>query len=476
MRLLLVFFLSLICSLPATAGRVLPLNRFPASRQSEKAGYFRMATGIGDDYFDGASPASRVRRHFQFARKLGVQYLRCAFSWNAIEKAPGHYDWSFWDDLVNEAQRAHIQLIPYVAYTPEWAATSRQQFWSQPPRNADLYSRFMYQIVSRYRGKIASWEIWNEPDNQDYWRGSVEQFADLATKAAVEMRRADPSVVLVLGGMSHGPSKFFRDLLMDYHLGDYIDVFAMHGYPESWQEERAETVYHGWVQQMSELVQRYAPGSDVWINEMGYADYRYAAAQASKYGISVFYDYEHTRAYQAAFLFKDYVMALASGRISLAGWYRIDDFPASAGFSKDAVDYHLGVVDVSGAPKPAFYALQFFDRLFSRPAKLVSSTLAQAGESQADVDVFQGEDGKVIVAAWLRSSLPSEVSAKTGVLHDTRAETVSAPIPCFRIAQLDTYTPEGQKARGTAQFTPGRLQNVHVSGDTVFIAVLSCRN
>src|ERR1051326_3629561 len=81
--------------------RALPLNRFAASRHAgtDSSGFYYMPTAIGDDYFDGTSPIERVRRHFAVAKRAGVKYLRCAFSWDAIEKEHGKYDWQFWDNL-----------------------------------------------------------------------------------------------------------------------------------------------------------------------------------------------------------------------------------------------------------------------------------------------------------------------------------------------------------------------------------------
>lgn len=67
----------------------------------------------------------------------------------------------------------------------------------------------MQVIVARYRGKIAAWEIWNEPDLTEYWKGSAGECAELVKQAAIAMRQADPNVVLVLGGMSWGPGGVF---------------------------------------------------------------------------------------------------------------------------------------------------------------------------------------------------------------------------------------------------------------------------
>src|SRR6202035_4947234 len=124
-------------------------------------------------------------------------------------------------------------------------------------------------------------------------------YAHLVSEAAMRMRKADPSIVLVLGGMSRGPSDFFQDLLEKFQIERYIDVLAMHGYPETWGEERVERVYHDWIPKMTELMRSEHSGVDLWTNELGYADFRFSSTQASKWGGSIFYDYEHTSSYAA---------------------------------------------------------------------------------------------------------------------------------------------------------------------------------
>ena len=123
-RLLFVIVFCVAAGYSQQQRRALPLNRFADSRSTgtDTQGFYRLPTGIGDDYWDGSDSIARVRRHMDTARRLGVKYLRCAFSWNGIEHQQGTFHWKFWDRLVAEAQRAHIRLIPYVAYTPEWAA------------------------------------------------------------------------------------------------------------------------------------------------------------------------------------------------------------------------------------------------------------------------------------------------------------------------------------------------------------------
>lgn len=454
--------------------RALPLHRASFGLPDrDSAGFYRMAVAVGDDYFDGTSDPARVRRHMQTARAAGVRYLRCAFSWNAIEKAPGQYDWRFWDMLVETAGEYGIQLMPYVAYTPEWAATKRDEFWKQPPRNTADYVRFIKTAAARYKGRIHSWEIWNEPDLSEYWQGSLPQFAELVKQAAVAIRQGDADALVVLGGVSRAHDPFLRELITKEHVDRYVDVVAMHGYPESWLPERMETVYGVWVREVHRMLEQSGSGVDLWVNEMGYADWRYDMQKASVYGSPVFYRYEHTRPYGAAALFKAEMLALASGDVSLTMWYRIDDF-CQADFSGDAVNYHLGLLDCAGKPKPALQALRHFTRLFDEPVRPAAArfTSSAGSATQAVVEMVERQDRHVIVAAWLRSPEPAEVVSHTGLAGDRRSESLTLTLPC-RAARAEFSDAVGRSHPGL-EVSGDRLHMVSVRGDNVAVADVTC--
>ncbi len=428
-----------------------------------------MATAIADDYFDGNDSIDRVRRHLKIARALGVRYLRCAFSWNGIEPERGKYRFAFWDGLAKEAKGAGITLIPYVAYTPRWAANRSDGFWKQPPADSGDYARFMAVLAERYRRTIRSWELWNEPDNREYWNGSPDQFAAMAIVAAEAVRKVAPEDQLVLGGMSGGPDSFFDALISKHHLDRHVDVLALHAYPESWNEERAETVFGPWIERMHQVAR--PSGRKLWLNEMGYADSRYQPNHASSWGTNTYYAYEHTRRYAADFLFKSFVMALASNEVSLAGWYRIDDFAENdPRMPSDKVNDHLGLLDTNGHPKPAFLALRFFDSLFSKPVRTLGNSSSPG--SQAVVRVFQRKDGAVIVAGWIRSSNYNEVNVHSGMLADHRRERVNIPLPC-PAARVTSYDVLGNKL-STGYPRRRALRGIELMGDHVYLAAVAC--
>jgi hypothetical protein len=450
-------------------------NQIPESRTLK--GYRQLALALEDDYFDGRDSRARVRRHMQTAKAVGAKYFRCAFSWNGIEPQRGHFQWEFWDTLVDEAERHGIALIPYVGYTPEWAARSKDDFWTQPPKDFRWYADVLRAIVRRYKGRVRAWEIWNEPDLAEYWRGTPEEFVELVKAAAPVIREEDPNALVVLGGVSKGPAEFYR-ALHAAGVEKYVDVVAMHAYPESWDDARAESIYYDRVAELAKLVDESGTGDDLWINEAGYANYREQPSLASKYSTPVYFAYEHTRAYQAEFLFKSMTMALGAGKASLMGWYRVDDFRHSdKRMPNDLVHYHLGLIDVNGRRKPAFYAYRNFTHIFSSPVKTVPTrAVSSAGaRSTAMHEVFEDSTQRMVVVAWLRSLEAYEAKAFTGMSRDPRRETLSISMPCTSTTNLRVVTATGRPVRHqNVRFERAALTGIRLTGDEVFVAQFHC--
>src|SRR5581483_2706612 len=101
--------------------------------------------------------------------------LRLGVGWDGIETSPEHYDFHFWDRIVEAAAKAGVTILPYVCYTPEWASATKDEFYHHPPRDSAMFGRFMRTIAAHYKGRVYSWELWNEPDLDTYWTGSADE-------------------------------------------------------------------------------------------------------------------------------------------------------------------------------------------------------------------------------------------------------------------------------------------------------------
>ena len=69
------------------------------------------------------SPLDMVERHEALAamQDAGFRWLRQRFSWHAIEPEQGTYDWTVWDEIVEDVGQYRIQLIAVLDGSPPWA-------------------------------------------------------------------------------------------------------------------------------------------------------------------------------------------------------------------------------------------------------------------------------------------------------------------------------------------------------------------
>ena len=203
--------------------------------------------GLCEDYPEETRSLEAAREDLKTVQHSGAGVLRIAFGWDAIEPERGHYDWSFWDDFVRMAvDEFGIRLIPYVCYTPQWAATEAgEDFWRSPPRDPEDFARFMMTLVGRYKHAIHSWELWNEPDNSAYWLGTREQFAALVRTGSRAVRAADPNHVIILPGHSAGIGAYGKPS----EHGMKNVALEMHFYPGHFGWSKPGAQVHGdWLQ------------------------------------------------------------------------------------------------------------------------------------------------------------------------------------------------------------------------------------
>jgi len=84
-------------------------------------------------------------------------------------------------------------------------------------------------VVGHYRHDIRHWEIWNEPYGNGFWRGTPEEYAQLAKIAAAEVREADPKAV-VLAPCIHPSSEQWVQRALAAGATGGADIFSYHGY------------------------------------------------------------------------------------------------------------------------------------------------------------------------------------------------------------------------------------------------------
>jgi hypothetical protein len=222
----------------------------------------------------------------RYVPQLGMGWARLVLSWNDSEPAPGQFDWAGADTVVAQAG-PYARLILQVAYTPAWARPDPADPLMTPPRDPQDLARFLQAAATRYRGRVAAYELWNEPNLGMYWgnrKPDAAGYVALLRAVRPALRTADPAALLVAAGPQAvgdrddaeaiGQERYLRDMYRA-GLAGLADVIALHIYGYTTPPEAAHAhaagfyfreaeVLHGVMEAMGDGAR------PVWITEMGW--------------------------------------------------------------------------------------------------------------------------------------------------------------------------------------------------------------
>jgi beta-xylosidase len=112
--------------------------------------------------------------------------------------------------------------------------------------------------------------LWNEPNNLSHWDFQLDadwkMFAEMVITASRALRRENPDLPLVLGGISPIDPNFIA-LMGDYGVLHAVDVVAVHGFPLDWNHWSI----HEWPRKIDEI--RAVTGKPVWVSEAGVSSF-----------------------------------------------------------------------------------------------------------------------------------------------------------------------------------------------------------
>jgi polysaccharide biosynthesis protein PslG len=432
MRAPAAFAVLLVFASPGCASQVTDV------RAGGAAAFSVVPIGLCEDYPEESRSVEEVRADIETLKQAGVAVLRVSIGWDGVEPERDRYDFAFWDTFVAETHAAGIRVIPYVAYTPRWNSAGESDHWRRPPRDVGEFGQVMGLLAGRYRGRIDSWEIWNEPDNADFWTGTAADYARLLKAGAGAVRSAAPNARVVFGGVAGRP-EFAAEVLADPAIGSLVDIVNAHAYFETWNPNPIETL-PAYVAAFARVKPR-----PLWLAEVGYSDFR-GNSRASSGPRSPSCDphcprcehcelFEHTPAFQAVALIRNLTLALTRPEVALFAWYEIKDPAADAPVIGDDNNRHLGVLFSDRRPKPALAALTFANRLFGAGFIRLDDRLrvSKPVTSKLEVHAFLTAAEHVAIVSWL----PTAASVE--------GERVTVELPVRPIGAVRRFDAEGHE-------------------------------
>lgn len=331
-------------------------------------------------YLEGQSEAIATET-IGWLKELGVTWVRLPLYWNEIEPQKDVWNWTAEDEAVTRLNQAGIQIMLNAIHCPVWAAVDPNQ--PGLPRDPADFANFMAKATSRYKGKVAAYEIWNEP-NLAREAGSpikVANFVALLKASYPVIKKLDPAALVVTGGLTPtGVNK--ADTAIDdvsyltqfykYNNGEvkqYFDVLGAHtgssqnppdtlwptkpGPGPGWRND--PSFYFRRIEQIRQVMQANGDSNrKIWLTEFGWAS---TPHPASGFGFAAQVSEQQQGQYLAGAL-----------QLSHANYPWLEKAfvfqlnMALPQFTPDPTDERIawGLIRRDGSKRPAFFAVQQF--------------------------------------------------------------------------------------------------------------------
>lgn len=137
-------------------------------------------------------------------KELGFGWIKNYLSWAGVEPKPGEFDWEDADNVVKAGRRAGVSVLLRIHDTPSWARPDGTSL-TYPPSDLGAYYRFLSAVAWRYRGRVAAYEIGNEPNLAFEWGGQTPdpvRYTLLLRLAYHAIKAVDPNALVVSGGLA----------------------------------------------------------------------------------------------------------------------------------------------------------------------------------------------------------------------------------------------------------------------------------
>ena len=266
---------------PAGAGAELPvpsvgtLAEIPEAPPLDIPAVGSQFHGMWSDYTD--------QERLEVLDKLaaaGVTWIRLDLGWSSFQES-GRNEYSNWyveraDFIVDAARERGMRVLGTLWRTPDWANGGAGTI--VPPSDPADYGNFAGWIAEHFRGRVDAWEIWNEPNLDYFFDGSIQEYVGLLRSAYPAIKAGDPEAEVVLGGPAYNDTPWLRQMY-EAGGGPFFDVMATHPYqgmadapPETPDDGTIWTLSH--VSNVIDLMNEFGDGGKpIWFTEFGWSSH-----------------------------------------------------------------------------------------------------------------------------------------------------------------------------------------------------------
>ena len=213
--------------------------------------------------------------------QTGIKRARCQTGWARCEKEKGVYDFEWLDLIVDNLRVRGIQPWFNVGfgnplYMPDvpnpTAVGCVPLFYGK--ETIEAWKRFVQALAAHFRGRVAEYEIWNEPNIEHFWypeKPSGKKYAELVQLTGAVIRKEIATCRIgacVSGTFEEGPTRYITEFAESLNPGE-LDFFCYHCY--LWIPEEGSAKHFGLIKKI--FAENGHTKLSYWNGEAGHASW-----------------------------------------------------------------------------------------------------------------------------------------------------------------------------------------------------------
>ncbi len=391
----LALFLALVLSVMALASMPRAASGAPQAAAETTALPVEERFGVAHSHLP-LYDAPTLEKNLDPLQSAGIGWARSVFAWVDLETQQGVWDFARFDNYVDMAAAHGVNILGILLTSPGWA--NGDAAWNSPPTDMAAWKDYVRRVATRYRGRVAAWEVWNEENIEAFWPSpDFNAYMALLVETSRVIREVDPSAKIVMGGVAGTDPDWLHNCLTA-GAGDYVDAIAYHPYPEGFipfnytpQEASAKTVLQN-ARRM--IADHSARPLEIWLTELGWT-----TSTMIPPGVD--------EATQGAYMLRTLITYAGTDVDKVFYYKNWDDYNLPWW-----PDFCYGMLRNDFTPKPAYFYYQRFMEVFGEAGRESSAGIIyDCDNPQAlEAHAFEPGDGTLALAAWKIDDVPDSLS------------------------------------------------------------------
>jgi len=160
----------------------------------------------------------------------------CHTAWPDLEPQKGQWRFQTLDAYLTLAAQHNTGVLLPLGLSPRWASarpmerSTYQPGFAAEPRDIDDWREYVATVVRHCKGRVHSYEIWNEPNSKSFWTGDIVHMITLTREASQIIHRIDPQAIVVSPAATTQSGLSWLSQFLAAGGGQFVDVIGYHFY------------------------------------------------------------------------------------------------------------------------------------------------------------------------------------------------------------------------------------------------------